>query len=339
MRFGKYANLSTHGWTESTSTQTVSIGQSAHIGVFGTPEGADLRIKVADPTICVVHEEPFNKVYAQWRHFLITGLQDGQTTLTPIADGTGSSSFGPPMTVKVVGHSAVRLVFFPGERVVGSGKNAATVGAIYVIGGHGESMPAAGGEPVARGDRGGHTVEPTPAGQYVLGPRAHVVTQSWPKSVIPWGAALRLNAHDEVEFEASPGKWHVATGPNGEVTRASMAFKHRDKLHPKLETVVQEVRNIFVDPVTHKLRKTTWDKNDFGRWGWNLLQNGHMTPYYVHTTPQDEHATDQHKAVLLANSHGCIHIPPAERDRLEKAGYLKEGTPFEVRPYSEKGPP
>jgi hypothetical protein len=200
-------------------------------------------------------------------------------------------------------------------------------------------MKAAGGPPVGSPDRGGHTIEPTPPGFYTLGARVHVVTTSWPKSVIPYDAALRINAGGEVEYEASPKNWKVATGPNGDVTKAKMAFMRRDKLTPDLATVIVQVRAFFIDPATGNLKDTTWLKNDFGRWGWNLLSRGHATAYFIHTTPGDEQTTREGKDVFLDNSHGCIHLVPAERDRLEKAGYLKRGVSFEVRPYTEAGPP
>jgi hypothetical protein len=103
--------------------------------------------------------------------------------------------------------------------------------------------------------------------------------------------------------------------------------------------VVIQVRSIFIDSATKKLRETTWKLNDFGRWGWNLRLNGHRTAYYVHTTPEDEQATAASKAVHLCNSHGCIHLPPSDRDRFMREGYLKEGVHLEVRRYSETGPP
>ncbi|HXP88613.1 MAG TPA: hypothetical protein VN841_28035 [Bryobacteraceae bacterium] len=335
MRFGKYANLSTHGWTEKTATQVIAVGQNAHIGVWGAPEGADVRLKPADPSICVAHEEPFNKHYAQWHHFLITALRDGETTLTAIATTTGSNIVDGTLTVKVVGRTGVKLVFFPGERMAGTQIH----GTIYVIGGHGENIRAAGGPPRNAPGDGGHTFEPTPAGNYVLGPRVHVTTSSWPSSVIPWGAALKINGDGEVEFEASPGKWHLATGPRGEVTQAQLAFDRRDHKNPTLAAEVKLVRDFFIDPVTKKLVATTYEQNDFGRWGWNLMKNGHKTPFWVHTTPEDEQTSKAGHACFLVNSHGCIHLDPAERKRLMDAGYLKEGVPFEVRPYSETGPP
>lgn len=331
--FGKYANLSTHGWTEKTATQHIAIGQKAHIGLWGGgPAGEALMVRATDPTVCVTHEEPSNKAYAHWRHFLITALRDGRTAITATM---ASGAIWASMTVEVTGKTGVRLIFFPGERLAGS----ATVGTIYVIGGHGESITAAGGPPVGRYDRGGHTIEPTPAGNYVLGPRIHVVAPSWPFSTIPWGAALRINASSEVEFEAAPGKWQPATGPSGAVVKGFMTFLSKDGKHPKLGDVIAGVRDVFIDPGTKKLLTATWEKNDFGRWGWNLLQNGHRTAYFVHTTPENEHASAQGKAVFLLNSHGCIHLVPNERDRLMKAGYLKEGVPFEVRSYKEIGPP
>jgi lipoprotein-anchoring transpeptidase ErfK/SrfK len=166
-----------------------------------------------------------------------------------------------------------------------------------------------------------------------------VVAPSWPNSVIPWGAALRINAAGEVEFENSPGKWIVATGATGAVTLAKISFMKKDKLKPDVRAVTDQVRNVFIDPVSKALRATTWEKNDFGRWGWNLRQGGNSTAYFIHTTPEDEHATAAGTAFNLANSHGCVHLKPSERDKLMNAGFLKEGVAFEVRPYTESGPP
>lgn len=200
-------------------------------------------------------------------------------------------------------------------------------------------MVAAGGPATGYKDphQGGHTAEPTPAGDYTLGPKTHVTTAGWPMSVIPWGATLRISAKGEVEYEKSPGHWRTATGASGDVTNALMSFAKRSHLNPTLNQVIVATRAIFIDPKTGNLRSTTWEENDFGRWGWNLRRNGHPTAYYIHTTPEDEHATAAKKAVLLANSHGCVHLVPRERDRL--APYLKEGIHFEVRPYTEVGPP
>src|SRR4051812_1257632 len=81
--FGKYANLSPKDWDEKTATQVIAMGQNAHVGLLGCgPAGEPLIVKAETPTICVTHEEPFNRNYANWRHFLITALQDGETKIT-----------------------------------------------------------------------------------------------------------------------------------------------------------------------------------------------------------------------------------------------------------------
>lgn len=108
---------------------------------------------------------------------------------------------------------------------------------------------------------------------------------------------------------------------------------------PKLEALAKQVRAIFVDPAAKTLRFTTWQQNDFGRWGWNLRRGGAQTAYYVRTTPPDENATAQGKAVFLTNSHGCIHLKPNDRDELDRLGYLKERVELEVRTCVEMGPP
>jgi hypothetical protein len=159
-------------------------------------------------------------------------------------------------------------------------------------------------------------------------------------SVIPWGAALRLNGAREVEFRDNGGTWRLATGPKGEVTQAEFAYLRRDGFtHVDPQAVYDRVHDIFVDPKTSTLLSPTWEKNDFGRWGWNLRKNGKATGFYVHTTAKDEAATATARAVYLANSHGCVHLVPTERDMMIARGYPQTGVDFEVRGYTEKGPP
>jgi lipoprotein-anchoring transpeptidase ErfK/SrfK len=77
-------------------------------------------------------------------------------------------------------------------------------------------------------------------------------------------------------------------------------------------------------------------RNDFGEWACNLPG----TVCYIHTTPDDEFAWHfQSKNIQLENSHGCIHLHPKDREDMMRKGYLKQGAYFEVKGYSEKGPP
>jgi hypothetical protein len=147
------------------------------------------------------------------------------------------------------------------------------MGTIYVIGGNGESIRAAGGPRVGYKNPadGGHTAEPTPAGHYTLGPRKHVVTSSWWPSSIPFGATLRLNAKGDVEYQDDEGKgnWVQATGVSGVLTKALFGYKTRMKEKTSLTKVDAELRAALIDPVTRSLRVTTWELNDFGRWAGN----------------------------------------------------------------------
>jgi|SRR5215475_2594709 len=334
--FDKLGKQSKRGWDTKTGIQAIPVGQTAEISLFGggpAPDYKVLEVSAEKPAICTIHERPLHPPVTNWRGFIITALQKGDTKIRAILPGTTNE--WATMQVHVTGASGVRLVFFPGERLA----SGTTLGTIYVIGGKGEHFSAAGGAPVGYKDRGGHTAEPTPPGHYTLGPKYHVVTSSWPMSSIPFGASLRINAAGEVEFQGDSSGWQLATGRNGVVTKAQMAFKQRDGVKPDLATVIAQVRNIFIDPATGNLRFTTWEKNDFGRWGWNLRRNGQPTAYFVHTTPDDERNTALARAVFLANSHGCVHLKPAERDQMIASGYLKAGVDFEVRPYDETGPP
>jgi hypothetical protein len=355
--FDKFANLSLHGWNKATLTQTIKVGENAHIGLWGGgPKGEPLDVFGSNDGICVPHEEPKPLAYKGWRHFLLTGLKPGTIDLRAFLPGT-STEFAKSIKVVVTGASKLKLIYFPGERDEGdavmvgtTAKNAAimrtpVMGTIYVIGGKGESIRAAGGPRVGYVNYadGGHTAEPTPAGHYVLGPRKHVVTSGWTKSAIPYGARLRLNAKGDIEYQDDEGKgnWAPATGANGALTKALYGYKIRMKEKTTLKAVDAELRAALINPVTKMLVGTLWDVNDFGRWGWQLLKNGHGTPYFVHTTPLQERDYSQDPTTIadLENSHGCIHIDPADRDDFIKKGYLNAGTEFEVRPYSESGPP
>lgn len=341
--FDKFANLSHHGWNKGTLTQTIKVGENAHIGLWGGgPGGEALEVVSGDDGICVPHEEPKPRqpAYKDWRHFLLTGLKPGTVNIKAYLPGT-SIEYAQAIKIVVTGTSRIKLVYFPGERDVGS----TVLGTIYVIGGKGEAIPAAGGPRVGYTNPadGGHTAEPTPAGHYTLGPRKHVVTSSWWNSSIPWGAKLRLNARGDVEYQDDEGngKWVQATGANGVLTKALFRYKTHMKEKTDLRKVDAELRAAMINPATGDLAVTTWEENDFGRWGWQLIRHGVGTAYFLHTTPLNEQAykADPSAIADLANSHGCIHIDPRDRDDFIKKGYLNAGTEFEVRPYNESGPP
>ena len=341
--FDKMAALDKTGWDKGKGLLSIALGKSALIGLYGAgPAGEDLVVSSADTTVCVTHEEPAPKLPG-WRVFLLTALQDGDVVVTA---RTPSGAVAAMLTARITGKSGVRMIFFPGERteVNVNGKSVA-MGTIYVIGASGENMKAAGGP---RGmppggkivpGQGGHTQESTPPGRYILGEREHVTTRSWPASVVPWGAPLRINSDGEVEFQGRSKHWTLATGRHGRVTSALDQYTQRNGKKYPLSALAAYSKTMFIDSKTNKLRWPTYRGNDFGLWGWNLTRNGSRTGYFVHTTPVNENDYATAAMKNLDNSHGCIHLVPKERDRLMKAGLLKAGVPFEVRPYTEIGPP
>lgn len=245
----------------------------------------------------------------------------------------------------------LQLVFFPGE--ANEGDRVAGHIYAYLKGKMVASIEACGGPPPGQEEDGpgGHSAGATPWGNYVLGYLEHHTTQNWPMSAVPWGAKLRENAKKEIEFSKDDGKtWLPATGPKGATTLAYNLFDERteasaarlQKRAPRPLTQAQKdennaaARRIFYD-APGQLKKE-YDLNDFGKWSWNLMQNGSRTQYYVHTTPDDEHATAAGRAFKLSNSHGCVHIKPADREAWREKGYLKAGNPFFVAHYGVKGP-
>lgn len=246
----------------------------------------------------------------------------------------GPNRGAPTVTVQ----KKLRLVFYPGDRGV---KNGTTLGTIYVVGGGGEQYEACGGPPPGSGyaDRGGHTADETPAGIYVLDYKEHHTTMNWPMSVIPWGAPLRLEG-GELEYQVK-GKWIRATGPDGTVTKASLLFAQRTHRRALSEAekaeVVTSTRDYMIEAVGPL--PAIYQLNDFGEWAFNLTRGGSRTAYYVHTTPDDERATREGRPFELTQSHGCVHVRPADRAEMMQKGYLKKGVTFEVRRYDEVGPP
>jgi hypothetical protein len=226
----------------------------------------------------------------------------------------------------------VKLIFYPGDEQRGD----TLLGHIYVMGGEGEVYEACGG-PAERSHEPGHTRGPTPKGKYHLGPRHHHVTVNWSTSCIAYGAPLRQGAV-EYEYQDEKGHWHVASGPDGKVTKLRLKERRVELNRPLTEDrrqeVIRDVRKLF--RWNDGTPMDSWWRNDFGEWAWNLPG----TACYIHTTPKTEvawHLLNQN--IALENSHGCIHIHPKDRDEMMRKGYLKQGAYFEVKGYSEKGPP
>ena len=235
----------------------------------------------------------------------------------------------------------LRLIIYPGEkddRVPGS-ETPITMGTIYVVrsGRVIDRYDVAPGPRIKFKDRG-HSAEPTPPGSYTLGHAERHTASSWPTSVIPWGAHLRETPEGVVEFQLG-ATWVAATGLHGKVTVAYAEFRRQSgrAISPGLANA--EVRRYFFVDREQKNLRPTWTLNDFGKWSWNLQQSGKRSVFYIHTTPLDELADSLDTQVHLEQSHGCLHIQPADRDEMVTKGYLKAGMHVQIERYGLAGPP
>jgi len=212
-----------------------------------------------------------------------------------------------------------------------------TVGTIYILHGHGEKYEMAGGPPPGnrQAGPGGHVADFTPPGEYTLDHAEHHTTANWPLSVVPWGAHIRLTEGD-VEYQVGQ-TWILATGPRGTVTRAMQLFAQRTNVQIAPEDAAREARRLFFQRGS---LITVWTYNDFDKWSWNLKRDGHRSAYYIHTTARAERESlldpPQYES---EQSHGCVHIRPADRDEMMSRGYLAAGTAVRITKYGMRGPP
>lgn len=227
--------------------------------------------------------------------------------------------------------SQVKLVFYPGEfedlkawqdakaDAAGAENEFRAVsqnapkghGTIYVeIGGNiVDRIDARGGPPVHLKD-GTHTADPSQAGTYNLGEGKSHVTAAWQYSQIAWGAPIR-EEDGEIQFQNPGAGWTFATGPK---CKLRYPFSRGD----------------FEDPSGGLMKE--WRLNDFGETAFRVEGSPGL---FVHTSPDTEEAQEVGQKLELTHSHGCLHVHPADRDRLMAQGYLQKGVQLVIKKYSD----
>jgi len=211
-----------------------------------------------------------------------------------------------------------QLHFFPGSRLLLWLKGKTIVGKIEAWGGekpakHVHYRP---------GTRPGLTTPGTYV-IYAIGPYVSP-TNKWVNSKIAWGTPLIVSPHgDRILY------------------KTGLTWAPIDHLIPGLDrATVQEMFNVFYgsDPKYDSNRDgvpDTWIFNDFGpisiRYFTDSNRNRKLDAgerkmgEMIHTTPQDEHATDLGQDPRLQRSHGCIHVKPGGRDFFSSLGAFKVG--------------
>jgi L,D-transpeptidase catalytic domain len=172
----------------------------------------------------------------------------------------------------------------------------------------------------------------TTPGKYVIYSVAAYRTKTWPFSRITWGTSIKLSSDGK--------KVLYKTG------QLSQPWKPIDELIPGASPGT--VRKFYYELYGEDKIPDRWLFNDFGvkaiRYFKDLNRNRRLdkneglSGEMIHTTPVDEAATALGKEVKLESSHGCIHLKPLDRDKLEKAGAFTKGTDLTIHAYDETIP-
>ena len=227
--------------------------------------------------------------------------------------------------------SKKELHFFPGEHKL-----------VWVIDGAADIKADAWGgeEPVPGVKYDVMKPRPTTPGRYVIHSYAPYHTKTWALSKLTWGTPLKVD---------STGKSLLyQTGV------ASGAWARLEDKIPG--ATLEAIKNLYF---TYYGSKNTYDMdgdgvpeswvfNDFGPWAVRYYKDKNanhkldagesLSGEMFHTTPDNEAQAALGKPIDLAPSHGCIHLVPAQREVLHKAGAFAKGNDVVIHKYTEKVP-
>jgi hypothetical protein len=181
---------------------------------------------------------------------------------------------------------------------------------------------------------------PTTPGRYVIHSYEPYRTSTWPWSKIRWGTKLTISATgDDVLYETglAPRPWK----------------RVQDAIPGISKTVIQRAyfelygNTRKYDPDGDYV-PDIWVFNDFGAMAVRYFRDRNanrkldagesLSGEMIHTTPQNEAQTARGEPVTMESSHGCIHVSPADRDRLRAAGAFDKGTTLIIHTYDEDPP-
>jgi len=188
-----------------------------------------------------------------------------------------------------------------------------------------ESFSAAGGPETAVMGGDGFERGPTDPGEYLIAYCGRHQSKRYPDwSGIPWGTPLK---EDKGEL------WVKMEGTWQKLSKFSRVTK----------AIVEEQHLLLYNSRTVP---KTWVFNDFGHLTCFFYKdlNGNrkldgkekIHGEFFHTTPDDEARTALGLPVNLEESHGCIHLKPADIDVMHRKGYLQRGNRVVVHKYTER---
>lgn len=210
----------------------------------------------------------------------------------------------------------MELHFYPGQKLLIAKDGGKVLGRFEAWGG----PPSMGNDPRM-------AEEPTWPGDYIINKAHPYRTSTWQLSRIKWGTELKDQpAKNDVWYKMGNGKW---------------ASIKKDHHIPRVEII-----RLYSSLYKVKAVPKTWVFNDFGpisiRWfkdlnkNKKLDKNEHLSGQMFHTTAENEAEKSLGEPLKMTLSHGCIHLRPAQRDKMLKMGAFKAGTPFTVHEYDER---
>jgi L,D-transpeptidase catalytic domain len=215
------------------------------------------------------------------------------------------------------------LHFFPGQK-----KMMWVVNGLSTI-----TVEAWGGEPPDPKTKYG-IMKPrkTTPGNYVIYSVATYRTKTWPFSRITWGTSIKLSSDGEKVLYKT-GDLSQPWKPITDLIR---------------EATPDAIRGYYYQLYGEYKVPDRWVFNDFGVKAIRYFQDPNhnkrldkkegLSGEMIHTTPDNEAETTLGKEVKLESSHGCIHLKPLDRDKLEKAGAFTKGTDLTIHKYDETIP-
>lgn len=210
----------------------------------------------------------------------------------------------------------MELHFYPGQNLLVVLKGSKVVAKYEAMGG-----------PASIGSDPRMAEEPTWPGEYVIDKAHPYNTPTWLMSRIKWGTPLKdMPGKNDVWYQLRNGHWASVT-KDFSISR-------------------KELMDLYFNLYGVRKVPDQWVFNDFGpvaiRWfkdlnnNKRLDDNERLSGQMFHTTPVDEAQYARGLSVGLTPSHGCIHLKPADRDKLMSLKAFTPGTRFVVHEYHEK---
>ncbi|HTC01402.1 MAG TPA: hypothetical protein VK705_12040 [Ferruginibacter sp.] len=190
---------------------------------------------------------------------------------------------------------------------------------------------------VSRGDR--YPPTPTTMGRYVIASIDWFSSKRYHYwSAVRWGTPMRV-INGVVQINPA-GNWIDLSKFNND--RNGMS---ESEIKEDIENYCSQ---LYSSATTTKVPGTVpnkWVLDDFGHTtiqyftdlngNFELDKNEYTVGDMVHTTPVNEISTTLEKPFDLKESHGCIHVRPADIDTMIKSGFVKKGQVIEVHSYTE----